>query len=50
MPADVEDGLRARDLLRVKGPHAPDTVRRRLTSWSILTRWRGFTGALTALR
>jgi integrase len=44
MPAEVEDGLRARDLLRVNGPHAPDTVRRRLTSWSILTRWRGLTG------
>ncbi len=44
MPADVEDGLRKKDLLRVVGPHAPDTVRRRLTSWSILTRWRGLTG------
>jgi integrase len=29
-------------------PHAPDTVRRRLTSWSILTRWRGLTGAFGA--
>ncbi|NVD43182.1 site-specific integrase [Ensifer sp. HO-A22] len=44
MPAEVEEGLRARRLLRAKGPHAPDTVRRRLTSWSILTRWRGLTG------
>ncbi|WP_429819528.1 site-specific integrase [Ensifer sp. B1-9] len=44
MPAEVEEGLRARDLLKVNGPHAPDTVRRRLTSWSILTRWRGLTG------
>lgn len=48
MPADVEMGLRAKGLLRVDGPHAPDTVRRRLTSWSILTRWRGLTGAFTA--
>ncbi|MBD9524285.1 site-specific integrase [Ensifer sp. ENS02] len=45
MPADVEAGLREGRLLRAKGPHAPDTVRRRLTSWSVLTRWRGLTGA-----
>lgn len=44
MPEDVEDGLRLQDLLRVTGPHAPDTVRRRLTSWSVLTRWRGLEG------
>ncbi|KRD56339.1 site-specific integrase [Ensifer sp. ENS10] len=44
MPAEVEDGLRERRQLRSEGPHAPDTVRRRLTSWSILTRWRGLTG------
>ncbi|MGY5810146.1 site-specific integrase [Rhizobium sp. LEGMi198b] len=48
MPVEVEAGLRAQDLLRVDGPHAPDTVRRRLTSWSILTRWRGLTGAFSA--
>ena len=30
------------------GPHAPGTVRRRLTSWSILTRWRGLTGSFGA--
>jgi integrase len=48
MPAEVEAGLRAQGLLRVDGPHAPDTVRRRLTSWSILTRWRGFAGAFSA--
>ncbi|NTJ36392.1 site-specific integrase [Agrobacterium rhizogenes] len=48
MPAEVEAGLRAEGLLRVDGPHAPDTVRRRLTSWSILTRWRGLTGAFSA--
>ena len=56
MPAEVENGLREAGLLRVTGPHAPDTVRRRLTSWSILTRWRGLTGSFlspalkTALR
>ena len=48
MPPDVEVGLRAEGLLRVDGPHAPDTVRRRLTSWSILTRWRGLTGVFGA--
>ncbi|WEX89939.1 integrase [Sinorhizobium garamanticum] len=44
MPADVEAGLRVERLLRASGPHAPGTVRRRLTTWSILTRWRGLTG------
>ncbi|HEY0123877.1 MAG TPA: site-specific integrase [Rhizobium sp.] len=48
MPDEVETGLRARGLLRADGPHAPDTVRRRLTTWSILTRWRGLTGYFTA--
>ncbi|MDX0525166.1 tyrosine-type recombinase/integrase [Sinorhizobium medicae] len=48
MPAEVEAGLRAERLLRADGPHAPGTVRRRLTSWSILTRWRGLTGAFVA--
>ncbi|NRP21799.1 hypothetical protein LPJGGPFB_05058 [Ensifer adhaerens] len=45
IPAEVEAGLRAGRMLRAKGPHSPETVRRRLTSWSILTRWRGLTGA-----
>ncbi|MGF6157424.1 integrase [Ensifer sp. KUDG1] len=45
MPAEVGAGLRGQRLLRADGPHAPETVRRRLTSWSILTRWRGLTGA-----
>jgi len=45
MPTEVEDGLRGLRLLRADGPHAPETVRRRLTSWSILTRWRGLAGA-----
>ena len=48
MPNDVEIGLRSKGLLRVDGPHAPDTVRRRLTSRSILTRWRGLTGSFPA--
>ncbi|WP_291158657.1 tyrosine-type recombinase/integrase [Ensifer sp. SSB1] len=45
MPMEVQNGLRSQRLLRADGPHAPETVRRRLTSWSILTRWRGLTGA-----
>lgn len=48
MPPEVEIGLRSQGLLRSEGPHAPATVRRRLTSWSILTRWRGLSGAFSA--
>ncbi|WP_324764930.1 site-specific integrase (plasmid) [Sinorhizobium meliloti] len=48
MPSDIEAGLRSEGLLRADGPHAPGTVRRRLTSWSILTRWRGLTGSFGA--
>lgn len=44
MPADVEANLRGKGLLRASGPHAPATVRRRLTSWSVLTKWRGLEG------
>lgn len=44
MPADVEDKLRLQGLLRTVGPHAPDTVRRRLATWSTLTKWRGLDG------
>jgi Phage integrase family len=52
MPADVGDALRADGLLRTEGPHAPDTVRRRLASWSTLHRWCGLDGpfASPALR
>jgi len=52
MPADVEHNLRGQGFLKVTGPHAPDTVRRRLASWSTLTKWRGLTGAFasTALK
>lgn len=34
--------------MRALRPHAPGTGRRRLTTWSILTRWRGLTGAFGA--
>lgn len=48
MPEEVAIALRDKGLLRSTGPHAPATVRRRLTSWSILTRWRGLTGSFSA--
>jgi len=44
MPQDVTDALRSAGFLRVDGPHAPNTVRRRLSSWSTLTNWRGLKG------
>jgi integrase len=49
MPADVAYTLRAGGLLRTEGPHAPDTVRRRLASWSTLHRWRGLEGPFASL-
>ncbi|MDH6297834.1 MULTISPECIES: site-specific integrase [Agrobacterium] len=48
MPADVDQLLRDQGFLKSTGPHAPDTVRRRLASWSTLTKWRGFSGAFTS--
>jgi integrase len=48
MPAEVAGQLRSDGLLRVEGPHAPATVRRRLSSWSTLTRWRGLDGPFDA--
>lgn len=48
MPAEVDQNLRAQGLLKVTGPHAPDTVRRRLATWSTLTKWRGLTGAFAS--
>lgn len=48
MPADVEQNLRDGGFLRVSGPHAPSTVRRRLAHWSTLTKWRGVDGAFTS--
>ena len=37
-------GLRAEGLLRADGPHAPATVRRRLSSWATLHHWKGVAG------
>ncbi|BCH61931.1 integrase (plasmid) [Agrobacterium vitis] len=48
LPADVEQSLREQGFLRSPGPHAPDTVRRRLASWSTLTKWRGLTGVFSS--
>lgn len=48
MPNDVAATLRDADLLRVDGPHAPNTVRRRLSSWATLTGWRGLNGKFNA--
>ena len=41
MPADVAESLRREGLLRCEGSHAPNTVKRRLASWSTLRRWKG---------
>jgi integrase len=48
MPDEVAAALRSEGLLRAGGPHAPNTVRRRLSSWSTLTRWRGLQGKFNA--
>jgi len=48
MPADVAEGLRGEGLLRCDGPHAPNTVKRRLASWSTLHRWKGIEGPFAA--
>jgi integrase len=48
MPQDVSILLGNNGLLRTNGPHAPATVRRRLSSWSTLTQWRGLDGAFDA--
>jgi len=40
MPADVAAALRGAGHLRAAGPHAPATVRRRLSSWRSLCAWR----------
>lgn len=48
MPAEVAASLRAQNLLRQHGPHAPATVRRRLASWATLHRWRGVDGPFAA--
>jgi integrase len=41
MPTEVAAALKAQHFLRVAGPHAPSTVKRRLAHWGTLHRWRG---------
>lgn len=41
------DKLRTQGFLRSTGPPAPDTVRRRLATWSTLTKWRGPEGTFS---
>lgn len=48
MPAEVDENLRGQGFLKSIGPHAPDTVRRRLASWSTMTKWRGLSGAFSS--
>lgn len=48
MPHEVEQTLRHQGFLKVVGPHAPDTVRRRLATWSTLTKWRGLNGVFAS--
>jgi hypothetical protein len=43
MPAIVAQTLRAQGLLRSLGPHAPDTVGRRIATW-----WRGLEGTFAS--
>ncbi|MBD8688692.1 MULTISPECIES: site-specific integrase [unclassified Rhizobium] len=48
MPQNVDHLLREQGFLKSVGPHAPDTVRRRLASWSTLTKWRGHQGVFSS--
>ncbi len=48
MPVDVDDNLRRQGFLKSADLHASDTLRRRLASWSTLTKWRGLPGAFAS--
>jgi integrase len=48
MPENIAAVLRADGLLRADGPHAPATVRRRLSSWATLHHWQGVAGPFTS--
>ena len=41
MPDAVIEELWDRKILKVRGPHAPKTVSRRLANWSTLHQWKG---------
>lgn len=44
MPETVASQLRTSRLLRSFGPHAPSTVKRRLSNWATLHHWKGLEG------
>jgi len=48
MPDAVEAALRQGGRLRVGGPHAPSTVRRRLALWATFHRWLGLEGPFSS--
>ncbi len=48
MPDDIASTLRLGRHLRVEGPHAPATVKRRLAHWATLHRWKGLMGPFAA--
>lgn len=48
MPEDIAAALRLDGHLRVDGPHAPSTVKRRLAHWATLHRWKGLLGPFAA--
>ncbi|HEV7326137.1 MAG TPA: integrase, partial [Bosea sp. (in: a-proteobacteria)] len=48
MPEDIAAALRLDGHLRVEGPHAPSTVKRRLAHWATLHRWKGLLGPFAA--
>ena len=48
MPDVIARALRLDGHLRLEGPHAPSTVKRRLAHWSTLHRWKGLSGPFAA--
>ncbi|MCV9937468.1 tyrosine-type recombinase/integrase [Boseaceae bacterium BT-24-1] len=48
MPEAIASALRLGGHLRVDGPHAPATVKRRLAHWATLHRWKGLLGPFAA--
>jgi site-specific recombinase XerD len=50
MPPEIERALKGQGILKIGGPHAPATVRRRLSSWASLHRWRGLESSIAAPR
>jgi integrase len=44
MPDEVASALRTTGALKATGPHAPGTVKRRLSLWGSMHKWRGLNG------